>query len=67
MRMDHEELASRLEQRLDKIEKKLDKHLEVSTVNAADISWVKGYIKISISAILAVIAGLVTAIFQIFK
>ena len=65
-RMDHEELAKRLETRLDKIETKLDRYLEMNAHQEADIKWVKGYIKVSLSAIVAISAGLITTIFRTF-
>jgi len=52
--------------RLDRIEQKLDKHLEIVTTNQADITWVKGYIRVSVSAILAITAGVITTIFRVF-
>jgi len=65
-KMDHEELAKRLEQRLDKIEDKLDKHLEQVTTNTADIKWVQGYIRLSLTALIALGTGVVTTIFKVF-
>ena len=65
-RMDHEQLAKRLEHRLDKIETKLDRYLEISAAQEADIKWVKGYIKVSLSALVAVATGLITTIFRVF-
>ncbi len=64
--MNHEELANRLEKRLERIEEKLDNYLQVASTNKADISWVKGYIKVSLSALIAVTAGVITTIFRVF-
>lgn len=66
MRQDHADLAARIERRLDKIEDKIDSHLEKVTKNTADIKWVQGYIKVSLSALIAVGAGVVTTIFRVF-
>lgn len=62
----NEELAIRLEKRLDKIEEKLDRYLELNHKHEADITWVKGYIKLSISLIITILGGLVTTIVGYF-
>jgi predicted KAP-like P-loop ATPase len=64
--MDHLELAKRIEKRLDKIEHKIDKHLEQVSTNKSDLVWVKGYIKTSISAIIAIAGTCLTLIFRVF-
>ena len=64
--MDHDQLATRLEQRLDKIENKLDRFLEMNAAQEADLKWVKGYIKVSVSAMIAIATGLITTIFKVF-
>lgn len=64
--MDHEELATRLERRIDRLEAKLDKFLELENSNRADLNWVKGYIKLSLSAIIGLITGLATVVFRVF-
>lgn len=64
--MDHEELARRLEARLDKIEEKLDKHILLATENEVDLRWVKGSIKLALSAIITLTIGLATTIFNTF-
>ena len=64
--MDHEQLAKRLEKRLDTIESKLDRYLETSATQTNDIKWVKGYIKVSLSVIIAIATGLVSTIFKVF-
>ena len=65
--MNHDELAERLEKRLDNIEKKLDNSLEQMTVNKTDINWLKGYVKSSIAFLVTLSAGVVTSLFNIFK
>lgn len=64
MQMDHNELAKRIESRLDKIENKLDKHLEIYAENTADIRWIKGYIKISITALIAISGTIITIVLK---
>lgn len=64
--MDHEKLAQRLEHRLDKIEEKLDLYLNMSHAQEADLRWVKGYIRISLTAMITLGAGLIAALFKAF-
>lgn len=66
MKMDHNELAERLEKRLDKIEDKLDKHLETVSVNKADINWLRGSLKIGMTAFLTFVGGLVITAIKVF-
>ena len=66
MEMNHEELARRIEQRLDRLETKLDSYVEVNTVSKADLAWVKGYIRVSVGAFLALISSMVITIFRVF-
>lgn len=65
--MDHEELAGRLEKRLDKIETKLDKHLTTSAKNEADLNWVRGYIKTSVGFIISLTIGVITTFLRTMK
>ena len=64
--LDHEELASRLEKRLDKIEHKLDLHLQKAAANEVDLRWIKGYVKLSLTVIVAIGTGMVTTMFKVF-
>lgn len=64
--MDHEELAERLEARLDKIEAKLDRHIQVTTENEVDLRWVKGSIKLALSMIVGLVGAMVTALIELF-
>lgn len=66
MQMNHQELAARLERRLDKIEQKLDKHLETTTTHESDLKWVKGYIKFSLTSLIALVGAVSTALFKLF-
>lgn len=57
MANDNRDLLERLESRLEKIEDKLDKHLETSRQHSVeiaslikDVDWTKGYVKITLSA-----------------
>jgi hypothetical protein len=64
--MDHEALARRLETRLDKIEGKLDTFLPQQSSHEADIKWVKGYIRLSVTAMIALGVGLITTVLKLF-
>ena len=63
MTKNHDQIYERLE----RIEEKLDKHLEEVTANRTDLKWVKGYVKTSVSAILAIIGTLITGYFKLFS
>ena len=62
----HDQLADKLEARLDKIEDKLDKHLEIASTNKADIAWTKGYIRVSLALFTTLIGGVATSLFRLF-
>ena len=64
--MNHDELADRLEKRLDKIESKLDRHLVQVSTNEADLNWVKGYIRISTTMLTAMVVSVGSLIFKVF-
>lgn len=66
MSMNHEELAKRLEKRLDIIEDKLDTYLSVVSTNKTDLLWVKGYIKMSLTALVGVGMAVLSLILKIF-
>ena len=61
------QMKDELNGRFDKIEEKLDKALEVSNTNKNDISWMKGFAKISITIITTIISGLVGLFFTSHK
>ena len=65
--MNHEELAARLEHRLDKIEDKLDKHLVINASQEADLKWIKGYIRFSIVALISLGGTVATTLFKLFS
>lgn len=52
--------------RLERIENKIDSYLYLSNKNETDLKWVKGYIKVSVSLITAILGGLVTTILKVF-
>lgn len=62
MNQNQEELVQRIEHRIDRLEEKLDKYLELMHHQEADIKWVKGYIKLSLSLIVTIITGLVSTL-----
>jgi len=66
MQMDHQDLANIIEKRLDRLETKLDKHLEQTAEHHADLVWVRGYIRTSIMALITLAGGVLTTIFKLF-
>lgn len=54
-----------IKRRLDRIEKKLDVHLEQTMINKADIKWIRGFIKISVSAFIAIVAAILHMVLRI--
>ena len=64
MSMSHEDLARIIEKRLDKIETKIDAHMEAVSTNKADIQWVKGFVKLNLSGLMAVIGAFAAAVFK---
>jgi len=65
--MNHQELLTRLEKRLEVIEKKLDIHLETNAKQDADIQWVKGYIKTSIGFIISLTIAVITTFIRTIR
>lgn len=69
--MDHHELLDRLadkfDERCDRLEAKLDRYSEVSSKNTADLRWVKGYIKLSLTAILGIITSAIAGVLKYFS
>lgn len=47
-----------MDEKLDRIESKLDNHLERISKAEESIDWVKGFIKLTFSAILAIGSGI---------
>ena len=50
--------------RLDRIEDKLDTYAERSTKNEADIAWLKGSTKVSMTVLITIIGAALTAYFN---
>jgi hypothetical protein len=53
----------RLEERLDRIEGKLDTYLETTSTNKADINWLKGSVKFIVTGLISVISLVLNYIF----
>lgn len=53
----------RLEDRLDRIETKIDKYLETASANKADIAWLKGSVKIVITGLISMFSLFINDIF----
>ena len=60
-------MNNELNDRLRRIEDKLDAHLASAAKNEADLNWVRGYIKLSISFMLSLFIGTVTTAIKVFK
>lgn len=65
--MNHDELLTAIDKRLDKIEDKLDKHLEIVATNKADIVWLRGSIKSILTFIISLAGGLILAFVKLFN
>lgn len=65
--MNHDELLTAIDKRLDKIENKLDKHLEIAATNKADIVWLRGSIKSILTFIISLAGGLILAFVKLFN
>lgn len=62
--MDLNDLREHLDGRLDKIEDKLNNHLERISKSETSIEWLKGHLKLSLSLLLAALSGMAGAIYQ---
>ncbi len=65
--MNHDELLTAIDKRLDKIEDKLDKHLEIVATNKADIVWLRGSVKLIATFIISLAGGVILALFKLFN
>lgn len=66
--MQNDHISPRLDDlgsRLDRIETKLDDHLQRVTKAESDIGWLRGHVKITTTVFLAVIGALGTVILNI--
>lgn len=57
--MDMQELHERMDRKLDRIEDKLDQHLDRIAKTEADISWMRGHIKIIVTLATSLISGVI--------
>lgn len=62
--MEIKDLRDHLDDRIDRLETKLDDHLGRISKAEESIEWLKGHVKISISVLLAFISGLVGAFYK---
>ena len=53
--------------RLDRIEEKLDTAIERTIKAEADVSWLRGHVRLAGSALLALITGLTAALWQLMS
>jgi hypothetical protein len=65
--MDLQDLRGHIDGRLDKLEEKLDNHLERISRAEASIEWIRGHLKISVSILVAALAGMAGALFNYLK
>ena len=65
MQMNHEELYTRLEHRLDRIEDKLDQHLRATSGHESDLKWLQGYVRLSMVLFITLAGAVATALFPI--
>ena len=65
--MNHEQLEQNIAKRLDKIEEKLDKHLEIVATNKADIAWLRGSTRLISTFIFSLAGGVILALFKLFS
>lgn len=62
--MDISSLKEHLDSRLDKIEDKIDNHLERIAKAETSIEWIRGHIKVGASMVLAALSGMATIIYH---
>jgi hypothetical protein len=64
--MEVNSLKEHLDQRLDKLENKLDDHLQRISKAETSIEWIRGHLKVSLSIAIALVTGLVGALFTYY-
>lgn len=64
--MELQSLRDHLDSRLDKIEDKLDNHLERIATAETSIEWIRGHIKFMVSLSVALAGSIGTAIYRYF-
>lgn len=62
--MDVNDLRTHLDTRLDKLEDKLDNHLERISKAEVAIEWLRGHVKIGVTLLLSALTGLVIAAYD---
>lgn len=62
--MEIKDLRDHLDQRIDRLETKLDDHLSRISKAEESIEWLKGHVRISISVLLVFVTGLVGAFYK---
>ncbi len=63
--MDIRDLRDHLDSRLDRVEGKLDSHLERIAKAETDLSWVRGHVKIVTTVAVTVFTGMVGLIYRL--
>lgn len=63
--MEINDLKQHLDTRLDKLEGKLDNHLERISKAEVSIDWLRGHVKISTTFVLSALTGLALAVYQL--
>lgn len=61
-----DEMVQEMHRRFDKLEAKLDTYAEQTTAAKQDLQWLKGYVKVSLSALIALGGALISAAFKLF-
>lgn len=64
--MDPDEIVRQMNGRFDRLEEKLDEYAKVSIENKRDIEWLKGSIKVSLSALTALAAAVLGGLIRVF-
>ena len=58
--MDLRELKEDIDERFDRVESKLDTFIPLANKHEADLAWVKGFIKTSITLVATAISAIIT-------
>ncbi len=65
--MNINDLKEHLDDRFDKMESKLDNHLERISKAEASIDWLKGNAKILVTVLLSALSGLALVVWELIK
>lgn len=65
--MDIHNLKEHLDSRLDKLEYKLDDHLERISKAETSIEWIRGHLKFSLTIALSAVTGMAGALYHYLK